>query len=339
MTGIDVREPHAMADPAGMQWLPLRTIRPTGLAKARGQRFTAQADSLFQRFLTAPSSRGMRIGVLAIKGGVGKSFTATGVAATLAEERQARQERVAYIDTDKDAATAGNRVGGADYPYSWWNVLSDAAKDRAAATRNAHRYAMQTSIGMDVYPAPANPDLRAKMTGTQYRQLLGIFQMRYWLSIIDTGTAIVSEMGNAVLDSLDAVIVATSNDTVDDLPKCHETLDVIGDRRPDLARNAIVAAYWRFSTGPDKNYFDTEDAIRGFSRPDKEGQPTRPPLERRVRDVVVVPQAAAQSRTPHGHDPTLVGPAVQAAWRAITAGAMSTALDSVNGNIDYGGRR
>lgn len=311
----------AAAQPGGPgPWMPLHTLRRGGLGGLiHGDGYTDEVEGQLRRHMTVQLPRPVRIGVVSLKGGVGKSATALGVAATLA---QARGTHTALIDTDTDAATAGIQVGGGG-THSWWDLLSAAAKDEAAARRDPARFATQLpNIGLHIYPAPVSAELRARMIGRQYASLLRVLGYRYWVSIIDCGTGLTGNIAQEVLRSSDAIIIATSVAEAD-LIKAVETRQFLArNGHARLAAAATVAAWIRPGSGKTRAP-DVEDMLR-----EKWFTPLGPQGggDAQVREVIAVPNDDSVAGGA-SINPTAAAPRTQAAWRAVGAAAMSAVCE------------
>lgn len=312
-------------------WVPLRTLRPTGIARFAGGAYTKEVAAALSARCQLPFPRPMTIAVVSLKGGVGKSYLTMGVANTLCLQRH---EMVAFVDADPDAATGNVQFGGTT-DRNWLRMLSEAARDphvyqsirrdpsawastaiRLADVESSH------STGIDVYGSPPNAMERHRVMAG--RHLIGLWKLlgfRYWSRTVDTGTALadLTSLPHAAVESADALIIATST-AAGDLVKGRETRRTLTEMGFDrLARSATVAA-WMRPGATSGNQADEEDRVRRDYFPD--GGDTQ------VQEIIAVPH----DRDTTGGvniDATNTGAATSAAITAVTASAVTAALGNI----------
>ena len=325
MTIITRAAPSGL-DPCGAgalgAWVPLHTLRPPlWRTRLNGDLYSKNTHDYIIRRIRVPLPRPVKIAVLCLKGGVGKTFNSNGIGATIGIERT--PQLTALLDVDPDAGTAGEQVGGA-HTHSWYDLLRAASADLSVLS-HPEDWATRTPNNLDVYPAPPDPTLRGRMNEEFYASLVRVLGAKYWVTILDSGTGLASNnIQHALVRSADAVIISTSTDDID-LAAAVDTrrlLNTMGFGR--LGQAATVAVWHRPNRGAARSAWEIEDDVRTnhFS------SGTDPITD--IRDVVVVPHAHNIAGR-MGTDPLAAPEPTRAAWRAISASAISAAVERITG--------
>ncbi|MEP6560422.1 MAG: hypothetical protein ABJD68_05010 [Nakamurella sp.] len=303
-------------------WVPLHTLRPPlWRTRLNGDLYSKNTHDYIIRRIRVPLPRPIKIAVLSLKGGVGKTFTSNGIGATIGIERS--PQLTALLDVDPDAGSAGIQVGGA-HTHSWYDLLRAASTDLSVLS-HPEDWATRTPNNLDLYPAPPNPSLRGRMNEEFYVSLVRVLGNKYWVTVLDSGTGLASNtIQHALVRSADAVIISTSTDD-SDLAKAVETrklLSTMGFGR--LGSAATVAVWQRPHRRGVQSPWEFEDDVRNnhFTCG------TDPLTD--IREVVVVPHADNIAGR-MSQNPLTAAEPTRAAWRAIAASAISAAVERITG--------
>ena len=317
--GLDPRAAGALG-----AWAPLHTLRPPlWRTRLNGDLYSKSTHDYIIRRIRVPLPRPIKIAVLSLKGGTGKTFNSNGIGATIGIERT--PQLTALLDVDPDAGTAGEQVGG-DHTHSWYDLLRAASTDLSVLS-HPEDWASRTPNNLDVYPAPPDPSLRGRMNEEFYISLVRVLGNKYWVTVLDSGTGLASNnIQHALVRSADAVIISTSTDDID-LAAAVDTrrlLNTMGFGR--LGQAATVAVWQRPNRGGVKSPWEIEDDVRTnhFTCG------TDPLTD--TREVVVVPHAHNIAGR-MGQNPLAAPEPTRAAWRAIGASAISAAVERLTGQL------
>ena len=315
-------DPHAAG--ALGAWAPLHTLRPPlWRTRLNGDLYSKNTHDYIIRRIRVPLPRPIKIAVLSLKGGTGKTFNSNGIGATIGIERT--PQLTALLDVDPDAGTAGEQVGG-DHTHSWYDLLRAASTDLSVLS-HPEDWASRTPNNLDVYPAPPDPSLRGRMNEEFYISLVRVLGNKYWVTVLDSGTGLASNnIQHALVRSADAVVISTSTDDID-LAAAVDTrrlLNTMGFGR--LGQAATVAVWQRPNRGGVKSPWEIEDDVRTnhFTCG------TDPLTD--TREVVVVPHAHNIAGR-MGQNPLAAPEPTRAAWRAIAASAISAAVERLTGQL------
>lgn len=146
-----------------------------------------------------------RIGVLVGKGGTGKTTVATIVASVLAEYRS--DDRVVAVDADPAFGKIANRIAPS-LSQTYWELLSDEDNGRlrrwtdvkASLGSNPH-------TGLWLLRGEHRSKGRRVINREVYQRAMGILDRYMTIAVIDCGPVLEHPLMEAVLPTLDAVIV------------------------------------------------------------------------------------------------------------------------------------
>ena len=138
---------------------------------------------------------GKVIGILSIKGGVGKTISALNLASSLANEYN---KRVLLIDANYSSPTLGLQLGLVDYPYTIHDVLNNELEMEDAVI--AHTNNFDVVLG-DLLCAKVNP--------YALRNRLKKIKNNYDFIILDSSPNLNDEMLSTMIASDELFVVAT----------------------------------------------------------------------------------------------------------------------------------
>jgi MinD-like ATPase involved in chromosome partitioning or flagellar assembly len=171
-----------------------------GLSAAE-EELVNQVNTIVQRL----SGDCYRIGVMVGKGGTGKTTVATIVASILAEYRS--DDRVVAVDADPAFGKIANRVAPS-LSQTYWELLNDEQTGRlrrwtdvkASLGSNPH-------TGLWLLRGEHRSKQRRVINREVYERALGILDRYMTIAVIDCGPVLEHPLMEAVIPTLDAVIV------------------------------------------------------------------------------------------------------------------------------------
>lgn len=146
-----------------------------------------------------------RIGVVVGKGGTGKTTVATLVSSILAEYRS--DDRVVVVDADPSFGKLANRVAPS-LSQTYWELLNDEDTGqlrrwtdvKASLGSNPH-------TGLWMLRGEHRSKQRRLITGEVYERAIAILDRYMTVAVIDCGQVLEHPLMDAVLPTLDAVVV------------------------------------------------------------------------------------------------------------------------------------
>lgn len=206
--------------PPGRGWrrvLYKSTLGLINLGRSPDERRQAELEAKVRSLL-----RGRyKIGVLG-KGGVGKTTISASVGSMFAELRQ--DDRVVAVDADTAFGKLGLRVDP-NASGSYWELAAD---------RNLHTFAdIRTRVGNNpsglfVLAGESATARRRVLNAAIYHEATSRLDAHFTLSIIDCGSTLDSEVTQAVMSDLDALIVVSSP-WVDGASAAGQTLEYLAN--------------------------------------------------------------------------------------------------------------
>jgi len=142
-------------------------------------------------------TKSQTIGILAVKGGVGKTTTVANLAATLVKEYG---KKVLAVDANYSAPNLGLHLGIIDPVNSLHDVLNDKVDIEDAIIK--HR------LGFDILPASLSPK---KVNPYKLKNRLDKIKQNYDVILLDSSPTQNEEMLSTIVAS-DSVVVVTSPD-------------------------------------------------------------------------------------------------------------------------------
>ncbi|MGH3329611.1 MAG: MinD/ParA family ATP-binding protein [Streptomycetales bacterium] len=154
--------------------------------------------------VAAPIAGCYRIGVLALKGGVGKTTTVACLGATFAS---LRGDRVIAVDANPDRGTLGDRM-----PRETDRTVRDLLSGRRSVVRyeDVRAFTSRGPSRLEVLPSAADPGLSTPFGEADYRAVVDTLERFYSLVLTDCGTGILHSAMNGVLGVADALVVVGS---------------------------------------------------------------------------------------------------------------------------------
>lgn len=180
------------------------------------RRARAQENLLSQ--IRQPIVGDVRIAVLSIKGGVGKTTTTLGLGSALAT---VRRDRVIAVDANPDRGTLAERVHDASTDSTVRDLLTDPNLNRYADVRGHTRMAVSR---LEVLASEQDPAAAEIFDEADYRRTIGILGHYYNVILTDCGTGIMHSAMAGVLE-LAHSIVLVSSPAIDAVRSASATLD------------------------------------------------------------------------------------------------------------------
>lgn len=165
-----------------------------------------------------PLAGDVRIAVLSIKGGVGKTTTTIGLGSAFA---MVRSDRVIAVDANPDRGTLAERVADSSTSSTVRDLLLDASVLRYADVRRHTRLAPSR---LEVLASVQDPAVAEIFGESDYRRAIEILQPHYNIILTDCGTGIMHSSMASVLD-LAHVLVLVSSPAADAARSAAATLD------------------------------------------------------------------------------------------------------------------
>jgi putative peptide zinc metalloprotease protein len=206
-------------------------VPPAGRGRRAQQR---RADDL-RRDVGTPFEGSRRIVVLSRKGGVGKTTTTLMLGHTLAVHRG---DRVVALDANPDAGSLGMRVARQ-------SALS--ATDLLAERAWVQRYSQLRSFTsqdprtrLEVIASDDDPRITSALNREDYRHLIDVLDRYFTLVVVDTGTGVLDDGIQGVLDEADQLVVVVPP-ALDGARVSAMTLDWLEEHgHQALAANAVA---------------------------------------------------------------------------------------------------
>ena len=148
------------------------------------------------------------LGIIAIKGGVGKTTTVSNLGAVLADEFM---KRVLVVDANFSAPNLGIHLGVVRPDYTVHDVLADKVKINKAV--------MQHQLGFDLLPASL---VNKKINPYKLRNRLEQLKSHYDYILLDSSPALNEEILSTLLASDELIVVTTP-----DYPTLSTTINAI----------------------------------------------------------------------------------------------------------------
>jgi len=194
---------------------PRRRLFGRGLVE--GDPTPSPADvAAWTGYLAAPVPSPRRIGVIALKGGVGKTTLSVLLASTLA---RARRDPVLLFDTDTTFGSLALRTG----------VPLQASAHELAAAGDPGRFEVlagalaRSADGAWVLPSGRDPEQSAQLTEDVYVQAMNAVFKHVAVMVTDCGAGLATPLMRRVVSGCHSLVLATSP-SVDGLLASHNVL-------------------------------------------------------------------------------------------------------------------
>jgi putative peptide zinc metalloprotease protein len=206
--------------PSAAEFTPERLLRPAAIAPSTGWRRLlyratggslnpgisqgeARRNQLLARAKT-PIAGCRRIAVISCKGGIGKTTTTLMLGHTFAIYRG---DRVAALDANPDAGSLGYRVR-----RQTTATVADLLKEAEGTARysDVRSYTSQAPARLEVIAAAADPRVEFVMGWNGYQAALGVLERHYNLILCDTGTGIIDDATQGILNRAGQIVLCAS---------------------------------------------------------------------------------------------------------------------------------
>jgi len=232
--------------------ITLGAVKP-GLSAAE----VAEAEQL--RAIRTPIRGCHRIGVVSLKGGIGKTTTAAGLGLALATSRG---DGVIAVDANPDAGTLADRLVGAPpdaYSGAEWvgahvratddtwiaprsvrDLLAAVSADEIASATDVMRY-VSIAGRLHVLASEQDPETSEAFNANEYRTTAEVISAFYSVMITDTGTGLLHSAMAGMLSMANSLVIIAAP-SVDGASRAAKTLDWLDAHHyGHLVRRAVVA--------------------------------------------------------------------------------------------------
>ena len=238
--------------PTAAEFTPERLLQPTATAPGSGWRrlvYTVSAGALnpgpsaaelretalLARAKT-PIADCRRVAVISRKGGIGKTTTTLMLGHTFATHRG---DRVVALDANPDAGSLGYRVKRQTTATvaDLLQVAQGAGVDRYADVRS---FTSQAGTRLEVIAAADDPRMELVLGWSEYQAVLGVLERHFNLILCDTGTGIIDDATQGILNRADQIVLCASA-SIDGSRASSLTLDWLDAHNfNNLAADAVV---------------------------------------------------------------------------------------------------
>lgn len=175
-----------------------------------------------QRDLTARVQQPLRgcykIGILSLKGGVGKTTTTTTLGSTFAS---LRGDRVIAVDANPDRGTLSQKIP-IETTATVRHLLRDA--DRITRYSDVRAYTSQGGSRLEILASEQDPAVSEAFSENDYRRAVDLLEHFYNIVLTDCGTGLMHSAMKGVLDLADSLVIVSSG-SVDGARSASATLD------------------------------------------------------------------------------------------------------------------
>ncbi|QJY50554.1 MinD/ParA family protein [Pseudonocardia broussonetiae] len=188
-----------------------------------------------------------KIGVLSLKGGVGKTTMTATLGATFAS---LRGDRVVAVDANPDRGTLSQKIP-LETSATVRNLLRDAQRVRRYTDVRA--YTSQGASRLEVLASEQDPAVSEAFSEDDYRRTVNLLEHFYNIVLTDCGTGLMHSAMYGVLGVADQLIIVSSS-SIDGARSASATMDWLDAHgHGDLVRNAVavVNSVSRSSGGVD----------------------------------------------------------------------------------------
>ncbi|HEX3816344.1 MAG TPA: MinD/ParA family protein [Mycobacteriales bacterium] len=232
--------------------ITLGAVKP-GLSAAE----VTEAEQL--RSIRTPIRGCHRIGVVSLKGGIGKTTTAAGLGLALATTRG---DGVVAVDANPDAGTLSDRLVGAPpdaYSGAEWvgahvratddtwiaprsvrDLLAAVSADEIGSATDVMRY-VSIAGRLHVLASEQDPETSEAFNANEYRTTAEVISAFYSVMITDTGTGLLHSAMAGMLSMADSLVIIAAP-SVDGASRAAKTLDWLDAHHyGHLVARAVVA--------------------------------------------------------------------------------------------------
>lgn len=182
------------------KWLYYLTFKSWNLGLSPSE--VAYAEMIAR--IRQPIHGDYKIGVMSLKGGVGKTTTTVTLGSTFAELRKG--DRVVAVDGNPDFGNLVSRVPR-QTNTTVKDLLADGELERYGEVR---QHTSQNIHGLEVVAGERDLAQSEVFSKAEYDRVMGVLQKHYSLIFTDCGTGQINEVMAGVLDSAHALILVSS---------------------------------------------------------------------------------------------------------------------------------
>ncbi|TVT47482.1 MinD/ParA family protein, partial [Amycolatopsis rhizosphaerae] len=170
------------------------------------------------RRINQPLRGSFKIGMLSLKGGVGKTTITTTLGATFAS---LRGDRVIAVDANPDRGTLSQKI-----PIETTATVRHLLRDADKITRysDVRAYTSQGGSRLEILASEQDPAVSEAFSETDYLRVIGLLEHYYNIVLTDCGTGLMHSAMKGVLDLADALVVVSSG-SVDGATSASATID------------------------------------------------------------------------------------------------------------------
>lgn len=188
-----------------------------------------------------------KIGVISLKGGVGKTTTTGALGSTFAEHRKG--DRVVALDANPDFGNLSTKV-----PRQTNTTVKDLLQDKHIARYgDVRRHTSQNSHGMEVVAGERDLNASERFSQAEYQGAIDILERHYNIIFTDCGTGLINEAVAGMLENANALILLSSN-TIDGARAASATIDWLNNHgQQHLVKNSVLVLNSNKQEGGDAN--------------------------------------------------------------------------------------
>ncbi|WP_245567455.1 AAA family ATPase [Nocardia vinacea] len=210
-----------------------------------------------RRPLTAP----YQIAVVSVKGGVGRTTLAATLGSTFAH---LRPDRVVAVDANPDFGDLPTRTSAHPYGLTLRDLVRSSNLEAFSAV---HSFTSINDADLAVIASPWNTEATEALSGREYSMAVEILRRHYNLVLVDCGTGVLDSATSTVLQTSDAVVVATPA-TVGGVKGAVATLNWLNSHgMQHLIAKSIVAIMHHHPTKPTVEVDQIEKLFATAQRP------------------------------------------------------------------------
>jgi MinD-like ATPase involved in chromosome partitioning or flagellar assembly len=217
-------------------------------------------DELYEMDLHARIRRNARdsyqIGVLGLKGGVGKTAVTVALGSTLAK---VRGDRILAIDADPDAGNLADRAGRQSAA-----TIADLLSDKELARYNDIRaYTSMNGANLEVLSSEEYSQARREFNDDDWKGATEVVSRYYNLVLADCGAGLFQPAAQAVLSTVSGLVIVASA-SIDGARQAAVTMDWMRQNgyQDLLGRSCVVINH----VVPGKPNIDVADLVQQFER-------------------------------------------------------------------------
>lgn len=175
-----------------------------------------------------------KIGVISLKGGVGKTTTTAALGSTFAEHRKG--DRVVALDANPDLGNLATKV-----PRQTNTTVKDLLQDQNIARYgDVRRHTSQNKHGMEVVASERDLTVSEQFSQAEYQGAIDILARHYNIIFTDCGTGLINEAMAGMLENAHALILLSSM-TIDGARAASATIDWLNNHGyQHLVKNSVL---------------------------------------------------------------------------------------------------